>query len=203
MKRTEIGSGRRTWSTLAAVAAFLAALSVTSSEPAFLPTLLRGAHAEGNDPFFARDFRNRPFSERDIRGPYGFFFQGFVTVTTPDDSSLPVPVSAVGHLVADGRGQLPTGSRTLNFGGIVLEQEAQGSYEVRPDGTGTARIEVTVLEGMPPPALELPMTTTETFSFVITNRAAGIPFIGRSILNADSGESVGAVTIRGEAHRQR
>lgn len=207
MKVTGIGSGsgRRGWSRLAAVVAFLTALAITYSGPAFAPDVLRGAHAEEREGDFERGFGNRRFSERDIRGPYGFFFQGFVTVALPDASSLPVPVSAVGHLVADGRGQLPEGSRTLNFGGIVLEQEAEGSYEVRPDGTGTATIEVTIPDqtGAPPTGLELPMTTIETFSFVITNRAAGIPFIGRSILNAESGEPVGAVTIRGEAHRQR
>ncbi len=93
----------------------------------------------------------------------------------------------------------------MNFGGVVLEQDSEGSYEVRPDGTGTATIEVTTVDqiGEPPPGFDLPSATIETFSFVLTNRAGGIPFIGRNILEADSEEPVGAVTIRGEAHRQR
>lgn len=204
MKTTGISCGCRTWPKLAVAVAFFTAMTVGAAPLIPAAHLVRSAHAESSGPLSDLLERGRPFSERDIRGPYGFFFQGFVSVTLPGDSTLPVPVSAVGHLVADGRGGLPEGSRTLNFGGIVLEQEAEGSYEVRPDGTGTATIEVTIVDQIGTlPGLDFPSTTIETFSFVLTNRAGGIPFIGRHIVAADSQEPVGAITIRGEAHRQR
>ena len=205
MKTSGISCEPRTWTKLAPVVAFLTAMAIDACQLIPAAHLVRSAHAEGSEPLSEPAERGRHFSERDIRGPYGFFFQGFVTLTLPGDSTLSVPVSAVGQLVADGMGGLPEGSRTLNFGGVVLEQEAEGSYQVRPDGTGTATIEVTIVDqiGTPPPGLDIPSTTIETFSFVLTNRAAGIPFIGRHIVAADSGEPVGALTIRGEAHRQR
>lgn len=201
MERTRISYRSRTWTRLAAAVALLTAMTLGASQLIPAAHLVRSAHAQSTEPLSEPAARGRSFSERDIRGPYGFFFQGFVTFTL-DDSTLPVPVSAVGHLVADGRGGLPEGSRTLNLGGVVVEQDAEGSYEVRPDGTGIATIEVTI-DGTPPSGEDLPSTTIETFSFVLTNRAGGIPFIGRQIVAADSGEPVGAVTIRGEAHRQR
>ncbi len=205
MKMAGISCGFRSWPKLAVAVAFFTAMMLDASQLTPAAHLVRSAHAEHGGRLSEPIERGRPFSERDIRGPHGFFFQGFVTVTLPDGSALPVPVSAVGNLVADGRGGLPEGSRTLNFGGVVLEQDSEGSYEVRPDGTGTATIEVTTVDqiGEPPPGFDLPSTTIETFSFVLTNRAGGIPFIGRNIVEADSKEPVGAVTIRGEAHRQR
>lgn len=205
MKTNGFGCDPRTSSKLASAVALLAAMTVGASQLTPAVHLVRSARAESGESLPEAAERGRRFSESDIRGPYGFFFQGFVTVTLPDDSTLPVPVSAVGQLVADGMGGLPEGSRTLNFGGIVLEQVAEGSYEVRPDGTGIATTEVTTVDqtGALPPGLTLPATTLETFSFVLTNRAGGIPFIGRNIVDADSLEPVGAVTIRGEAHRQR
>jgi hypothetical protein len=64
------------------------------------------------------------FSNADIRGPYGFAFDGFVTLTLPNGSPISVPVSAVGQLTLDGAGEA-TGTRTLNLGGfMVLEQES-------------------------------------------------------------------------------
>ena len=184
--------------------AFLTAMAIDARQLIPDAHLVRSAQAEDGESLSEPAERERSFSERDVRGPYGFFFQGFVDLTLPGDSTLSVPVSAVGQLVADGMGGLPEGTRTLNFGGVILEQEAEGSYEVHPDGTGTATIEVTIVDqiGTPPPGLDIPSMTIETFSFVLTNRAAGIPFIGRNIVAADSQEPVGAVILRGEAHRQ-
>jgi hypothetical protein len=205
MKTNGIGCDPRTWSRLASAVALLAATTVGASQLTPAAHLVRSAHAESGEGLSEAAERGRRFSESDIRGSYGFFFQGFLTVQLSDDTILPVPVSAVGRLVADGRGGLPEGSRTVNLGGIVLEQVAEGSYEVRPDGTGIATTEVTIVDqtGTLPSGLTLPPTTLETFSFVLTNQAGGIPFIGRDIVDADSLEPVGAVTIRGEAHRQR
>lgn len=156
-------------------------------------------------PAQAEEVRNgRVFSERDVRGPYGFSFQGFLTLTLSDGSSLPVPVSAVGRLVADGRGGIEA-ARTLSLGGLVLEQDGVGVYEVQPDGTGSARFDIVVVDqtGTPPPGVELPNATVESFAFVLTNFAGGIRFIGTGVLDAASHEPIGAVAIRGEAHAQR
>src|SRR5439155_2690363 len=50
------------------------------------------------------------FSERDIKGPYGFAFDGFVGApgTTTGNST---PVASVGRFTADGRGHLEDGVR--------------------------------------------------------------------------------------------
>ena len=144
------------------------------------------------------------FSNADIRGPYGFSFDGFVTLTLPNGSPISVPVSAVGQLTLDGAGEA-TGTRTLNLGGfVVLEQESSGTYAVQPNGTVTSAFEVRTVKAMgsPPPGVDLPATTLETFSAVINQPLEEIQFIATGILNPETQAPLAAVTARGVARRQ-
>lgn len=145
------------------------------------------------------------FSNSDLRGPYGFSFDGFVTLTLEDGSPLTIPVTAVGRLVADGEGGAPEGSRTLNFGGLViLEQVASGTYQVNPDGTGTFQVEVTTVNviGTPPPGVVLPPSTLETFSFVLNQPENEAQFIGTGVFDPATGTPLLAPSLRGVARRQ-
>ena len=94
MKTTGTDCGSRSWPKLAVAVAFFTAMMLDAYQLIPAAHLLRSAHAENAGRFTEALERGRPFSERDIRGPYGFFFQGFVTVALPDGSTLPVPVSA-------------------------------------------------------------------------------------------------------------
>ena len=95
----------------------------------------------------------KSFTARDVDGPTAFDFDGFVTV----GGSL-VPAAAIGRFVADGRGNLNDGERTLVVGGaVVLRQEFTCTYVVNPNGIGAASC---IIVGGPP----------ETFDFVIVER---------------------------------
>lgn len=104
----------------------------------------------------------RAFTNKDVRGNYGFSWDGHL-------SSGPVgPVAAVGFISADGNGNI-TAVPTLNVTGtFVLQQTAAGTYQVNADGTGTA--EFTIFT----PGLA---DTQETFSFVVNRKADNIPFL--------------------------
>ncbi len=124
----------------------------------------------------ARD--GAPFSDRSLRGPYGFSFQGFVL-----DPAGPVPAAAVGRLRADGAGTFPRLDRTLSVGGAVGTQRfLDGQYRVNPDGTGFACFCGDAPQPLPGiPALPFG-PTFETFSFVITDRrGAEAEFLGTSL----------------------
>jgi hypothetical protein len=97
----------------------------------------------------------KKFSEADIKGPYGFAFDGTVGV---------VPVSSVGQFTADGSGNL-TGSRVLNAGGGSVPQTFTCTYTVNDDGTGHASCVVT--PGGP-----------ESFDFVLVDKGKEAYFIG-------------------------
>src|SRR5437764_2742942 len=96
------------------------------------------------------------FSERDIKGPYGFAFDGFVGApgTTTGNST---PVASVGRFTADGRGHLEDGVRTLVVGGNAVRQTFTCTYTVNADGTGHADCTVTA-------------PNDEHFDFVIVNK---------------------------------
>ncbi len=147
------------------------------------------------------------FSQATLSGPFGFSFDGFVTVPS-ELGPVQVPVSAIGQMTADGHGNITAATRSLNLGGaVILQQTAQGTYEVHPDGTGTASFTVslaalpTVLFE-PPFPLALPPATLETFSFVIDATTNEVEFIGTSIQDPASGTPLLPVSIRGEAERQ-
>ena len=121
----------------------------------------------------------RDFSNADVRGSYGSQFDGFIS--TPAGTA---PVAAVGRFVADGEGTIRDGVRTLSVNGQILHQTLTCTYDVAPDGTGTATCHVRT-DGVP--------SGTEHFDFVIVDNGAEAFFT-----STDPG-----FTIRGEAKRQR
>jgi hypothetical protein len=143
----------------------------------------------------------RQFSDKDLNGPTAFSFDGTVTLPV-NGSNVAVPVSAVGQCNWDGKGSAPSATRTFNFGGaVILQQVAHGEYHVNPDGTGTARFEVTTQKvmGTPPPGVSLPGTSIETFSFALSKENE-LQFIGTGLLDKDTGQPLAAVTARGILH---
>ena len=136
----------------------------------------------------------KTFSEKDAKGPYGFSFDGF---SIDRDSGATNPISAVGQLTGDGRGRVTGGVRTLNLGGQVLLQTIKGAYEVNPDGTGVARLEVsTLFDGA-----EIPFSV-ETFSFVINSPRNELQFVSTSITDPVGGDLDTLLVTRGVARRQ-
>ncbi|MEJ2365811.1 MAG: hypothetical protein P8075_13340 [Deltaproteobacteria bacterium] len=106
---------------------------------------------------------HRVFSEKSVRGSYGFSFQGEILGVGP--------VAAVGVLEADGRGNITDASRTINISGITFEQTFTCTYSVNPDGTGSA-----VCELDEPPPEGAP--AVETFGVVLVDNAKGFRFVG-------------------------
>ena len=74
--------------------------------------------------------RRKTFNESDIQGSYVFSFEGAVIGAGP--------VAATGVVVADGRGNITSGVRTLNFNGLVAQQTFTCGYSVNANGTGSA-----------------------------------------------------------------
>jgi len=141
----------------------------------------------------------KKYTNKDLNGPTGFSFDGTVTLMI-NGTNVAVPVSAVGQVNWDGDGRAPSASRTFNFGGaVILKQTAEGEYQINPDGTGTARFVVTTQEviGTPPPGVGLPGKAIETFSFVLTQPANELQFIGTGLLDIDTGQPLAAVTVHG------
>src|SRR5688500_18918567 len=75
------------------------------------------------------------FTVRDVDGPTAFAFDGFVTVVVGGTATT-APAASTGRFVADGRGHLNDGVRTLVVGGTVLRQTFRCTYVVNPNGTG-------------------------------------------------------------------
>src|SRR4030095_8079797 len=74
--------------------------------------------------------KGRTFRNADVEGPYAFSFEGTVIGAGP--------VAATGVVVADGKGNITSGVRTLNVSGFVAQQTFTCEYSVNPDGTGSA-----------------------------------------------------------------
>ena len=109
--------------------------------------------------------RGRVFTDSDVRGAYAFSFQGTIIEVGP--------IAATGVLVADGKGNITKGIRTLNVNGFPAQQTFTCSYSVNPDGTGSAVCPVdTPLPGAP---------LVETFDFVLEERARGFRFVGTTL----------------------
>jgi len=125
------------------------------------------------------------FSERDVKGPYGFAFDGFAGAPGAPTGST-VPVASVGRFTADGHGLITDGARTLVVAGSAVQQTFTCSYTVNANGTGHADCAVT---GAP----------DEHFDFVIVNKGDEAYF---SAVPA-TGQGPGTTTIRGLAKRQR
>jgi hypothetical protein len=76
------------------------------------------------------------FTNRDFRGDYAFHLDGVLT-------SLGTPVvaaydAAVGRLTADGAGNIIQGTRSLSANGTIIDETFTCTYNVNPNGTGTA-----------------------------------------------------------------
>lgn len=113
------------------------------------------------------------FSVRDVDGQFAFAFDGFVTF------GALVPVAAVGRFIADGRGNITDGVRTLVVGGIAVKQTFTCTYTVNPDGTGSA-------------ACEIAGASDESFDFVIVDKKKEVFFTA----------TTPGVTLRGAVKRQ-
>lgn len=141
---------------------------------AFFLVALIGLVVSGAQVVVAAD--GGSFSVRDVDGPTAFAFDGFVTV-----GAVFAPAASTGRFVADGRGHITDGVRTLVIGGTATRQTFECTYTVNPDGTGSAVCQVT---GGPVPV--------ETFDFVIVERKQRAFFTG----------TTPGVTVRGETKRQ-
>ena len=106
--------------------------------------------------------KGRMFRDADVEGPYAFSFDGTVIGAGP--------VAATGVVVADGRGNITSGVRTLNVNGFVAQQTFTCKYSVNPDGTGSA---VCPLDNPLPGA-----PTVETFDFALEDRARAFRLLG-------------------------
>jgi hypothetical protein len=128
------------------------------------------------------------FSERDVKGPYGFSFDGFVAAPGPTTANT-LPVASVGRFTADGRGNITDGVRTLVVAGGAVRQTFTCTYTVNADGTGHADCVVT------------PQTPSdEHFDFVIVDHGDQAYF---TAVPPPPGQGPGTTTIRGVAKRQR
>jgi hypothetical protein len=148
--------------------------------------------------------KSKQYTEKDLDGATAFSFDGTVTLSI-NGSSVAVPVSAIGQVNWDGKGKATSATRTFNFGGaVILKQIAHGEYQVNPDGTGSARFEVTTQEvtGTIPPGVQLPGTAIETFAFVLT-QPNELKFIGTGMFDIETGQPLAAVTARGMLHSQQ
>jgi hypothetical protein len=147
---------------------------------------------------------NKQYTNRDLQGPYGFSFDGAITLALPDGSHQAVPIAALGRVDFDGEGKT-TAVRTLNFGGqVVLEQTAEGEYSINPDGTGRARYEVITekVTGALPPGVELPPRNVETFAAALSENGRVGHVMGTGFLHPETEEPLAAVAARGMFYRQ-
>jgi hypothetical protein len=128
------------------------------------------------------------FSERDVKGSYGFSFDGFVATAPDAPTANTFPVASVGRFTADGRGHITDGVRTLVVAGRAVRQTFTCTYTVNADGTGHADCVVTP---QAPP--------DEHFDFVIVDHGDQAYFTAVP----PTGQGPGTTTIRGVAKRQR
>jgi hypothetical protein len=115
--------------------------------------------ATKDDPQTAKE---RTFRDADVKGSYAFSFDGTAIGAGP--------VAASGVVVADGRGNITSGVRTLNFAGTVAQQTFTCTYSVDPNGTGSA---VCPLEDPLPGA-----PAVETFDFVLEDKGRAFRLLG-------------------------
>ena len=122
------------------------------------------------------------FSNHSIRGAYGFAIDGLLV---NHNAGTNTPATSIGRFIADGKGNIAGGVRTLNSGGEVQEQTFTGTYTVHSNGTGSVRIQVSTLgtDEIPAPS------SIETGSFVIVRPGDRFEIIGRIPLHTPSQRS--------------
>ena len=116
---------------------------------------------------------DKGFSVKDVRGNYGFSFQGQIVGVGP--------VAAVGLITADGKGNITEAVRTISINGVPVTQTFTCSITVESDGTGSAVCPLDdPLPGAPP---------VETFDFVLEDKARAFRLVGTTpnILGLGSG----------------
>jgi hypothetical protein len=125
----------------------------------------------------SQSHRGKTFRDADVEGPYAFSFDGTVIGAGP--------VAATGVVVADGKGNITSGVRSLNFNGFVAQQTFTCTYSVNPDGTGSASC---LLNNPLPGAPEV-----ETFDFALEKKARAFRLLGTTV----------GFTILGSGAKQR
>jgi len=104
---------------------------------------------------------DKSFNVGDVKGRYGFSFQGEVIGVAA--------VAATGMMVADGKGNITNAVRTMTVGGMPVTETFTCTLVVNPDGTGSA---VCPLDapgpGFPP---------VETFDFVMEENGKVFRFV--------------------------
>jgi hypothetical protein len=114
-------------------------------------------------------FAGPSFSVRDWKGAYSFHFQG---VALAANGTVISNLCAIGTLVADGKGNFVSGTRSITDSTRVSEETLTGTYTVNPDGTGTAV--VTFQPGNLVQQFDTVLTDDgNEFNFNVTN--SGIP----------------------------
>jgi hypothetical protein len=105
---------------------------------------------------------DKGFSVKDVRGNYGFSFQGQIVGVGP--------VAAVGLITADGGGNITDAVRTISINGVPTTETFSCTITVNPDGTGSA---VCPLDDPAPGA-----PPVETFDFVLEDKARAFRLVG-------------------------
>jgi hypothetical protein len=77
------------------------------------------------------------FNNRDFRGDYAFHLDG-VLISSSGTSAVTAYDAAVGRLTPDGAGNITQGTRSLSANGRIIDETFTCTYNVNPNGTGTA-----------------------------------------------------------------
>ncbi|MBT8127845.1 MAG: hypothetical protein KJP15_10195 [Gammaproteobacteria bacterium] len=111
---------------------------------------------------YKHDSDSNRYSVADVKGNYGFSFDGEVVGVAP--------VAAIGAIRADGRGNITKAIRTISVGGLAITQTFTCTLKVGPNGTGSATCPLdNPAHGFPP---------VETFDFVIEDDANAFRLVG-------------------------
>jgi len=86
--------------------------------------------------FTAPAWADEGFTNRDFKGDYAFHLDG--VLTSSGSSAVTAYDAAVGHLTADGAGNIIQGTRSLSANGTIIDETFTCTYNVNPNGTGTA-----------------------------------------------------------------
>ena len=106
-------------------------------------------------------FADKSFSVGDVKGHYGFSFQGEIVGVAA--------VAATGMMVADGKGNITDAVRTITVGGVPVTETFTCTLHVNPDGTGSAVCPLDApAPGFPP---------VETFDFVMEQNGKAFRFV--------------------------
>ena len=104
----------------------------------------------------------KTFSVADVKGNYGFSFDGQIVGVAP--------VAATGAFSADGKGNITSAVRTISVGGVPITETFTCTLTVNPNGTGSA---VCPLDQ---PSPNFP--AVETFDFVLEDNKKAFRMVG-------------------------